>query len=63
MFIKELADYSTDRTKMGVITKTKEDYITFSISVEVGKYIDKGGEVLEDQGNRTQIHRQLQIYE
>ena len=29
---------------MGVITKNKEDYITFSISVEVDKYIDKNRE-------------------
>ena len=44
LFIKELANYSTDRTKMGVIAKNKEDYITFSINVEVDKYIDKDGE-------------------
>ena len=41
MFIKELADCGS---KMGVITKNKEDYITFSINVEVNKYIDKDGE-------------------
>ena len=29
---------------MGVIAKNKEDYITFSISVEVNKYINKDGE-------------------
>ena len=29
---------------MGVIAKNKEDYITFSISVEVDKYVDKNGE-------------------
>ena len=29
---------------MGVIAKNKEDYITFSISIEVDKYIDKNGE-------------------
>ena len=29
---------------MGVIAKNKEDYISFSISVEVYKYIDKNGE-------------------
>ena len=28
---------------MGVITKNKEDYITFSIKVEVDKYINKNG--------------------
>ena len=28
---------------MGVITKNKEDYISFSIKVEVDKYIDKNG--------------------
>ena len=29
---------------MGVIAKKKKDYITFSISIEVAKYIDKNGE-------------------
>ena len=29
---------------MGVIAKNKEDYIPFSISVEVDKYIDRNGE-------------------
>ena len=29
---------------MGVRAKNKEDYITFSISVEVDKYVDKNGE-------------------
>ena len=29
---------------MGVIAKNKEDYISFSVSVEVDKYIDKNGE-------------------
>ena len=28
---------------MGVIAKNTEDYISFSIKVEVDKYIDKGG--------------------
>ena len=28
---------------MGVITRNIEDYISFSIKVEVGKYIDKSG--------------------
>ena len=41
LFVKGLADCGS---KMGVITKNKEDYITFSISVEVDKYIDKDGE-------------------
>ena len=44
MFIKELASSSLNGAKMGVIAKNKEDYITFSISVEVDKYIDKDGE-------------------
>ena len=43
LFIKELAASSTDGTKMGVIAKNKEDYISFSIKVEVDKYIDKNG--------------------
>ena len=41
LFIKELANCGS---KMGVIAKYKEDYITFSISVEVNKYISKNGE-------------------
>ena len=43
LFIKELAASSTDGAKMGVIAKSKEDYISFSIKVEVDKYIDKNG--------------------
>ena len=43
LFIKELAAYSTEGEKMGVIAKNKEDYISFSIKVEVDKYIDKNG--------------------
>ena len=43
LFIKELAA-STDGAKMmGVIAKNTEDYITFSIKVEVNRYIDKNG--------------------
>ena len=44
MFIKELASSSPDGAKMGIIAKNKEDYITFSISIKVDKYIDKNGE-------------------
>ena len=43
LFIKELAASSTDRAEMGGIAKNKEDYISFSIKVEVDKYIDKNG--------------------
>ena len=43
LFIKELAASSTDGAKMGAIAKNKEDYISFSIKVEVDKYIDKNG--------------------
>ena len=41
LFIKELAASSTDRARMGVIAKNKEDYISFSIKIEVDRYIDK----------------------
>ena len=41
MFIKELAKYGS---KMGVIAKNTEDYISFLVNVEVDKYIDKNGE-------------------
>ena len=44
MFIKELASSPPDGAKMGIIAKNKEDYITFSISIEVDKYINKNGE-------------------
>ena len=40
LFIREFSKYTTD---IGVIAKNKEDYISFSIKVEVDKYIDKGG--------------------
>ena len=50
MFIKELASSSPNGAKMGVIAKNKEDYITFSISVEVDKYIDKDGEERSKEG-------------
>ena len=38
LFIRELAKYTTD---IGVIAKNTEDYISFSIKVEVDKYVDK----------------------
>ena len=38
LFIRELSRYTTD---IGVIAKNVEDYISFSIKVEVGKYKDK----------------------
>ena len=41
MFIKELARLGS---KMGVIDKNTEDYISFSVNIEVGKYINKNGE-------------------
>ena len=41
MFIKELANCGSP---MGVVAKNKEDYITFSVNMEVDKYIDKNGE-------------------
>ena len=39
-FIQELAKYTEH---MGVIAKNVEDYISFSIKVEVDKYVDKEG--------------------
>ena len=41
MFIKELAGSGSH---MGVIAKNTKDYISFSVSVKVGKYIDKNGQ-------------------
>ena len=43
LFIRELAASKSGGAKMEVITKNKEDYITFSIRVAVHKYIDKNG--------------------
>ena len=40
LFIRELSKYMTG---MGVIAKNTEDYISFSIKVEVDKYVDKEG--------------------
>ena len=40
LFIRELAKHVTG---MGVIAKNTEDYISFSLKVEVDKYIDKNG--------------------
>ena len=41
LFIKDLAKHGS---KMGVIAKNTEDYISFSVNIEVDKYIDKNGE-------------------
>ena len=41
MFIKELAKQGS---KMGVIAKNTKDYISFSVNVEVDKYINKNRE-------------------
>ena len=41
LFIRELGGHASD---MEVITKNKEDYISFSIKVPVDSYIDKNGE-------------------
>ena len=40
-FIKELAKHGS---KMGVIAKNTEDYISFLVNIEVDKYINKNGE-------------------
>ena len=40
LFIKELAKYTS---KIGVIAKNTENYISFSVKVEVDKFIDKAG--------------------
>ena len=41
LFIRELAKHTKD---IGVIAKNVEDYISFSVKVEVDKYIGKNGE-------------------
>ena len=40
LFIKELAKHTS---KIGVIAKNNENYISFSVKVEVDKFIDKAG--------------------
>ena len=40
LFIRELTKHTTG---MGVIAKNTEDYISFSIKVEVDKYVNKEG--------------------
>ena len=41
LFIRELSKYGS---KVGVIAKSMEDYISFSIKVEADNYVDKNGE-------------------
>ena len=41
LFIKELAKHFDD---IGVISKNKEEYITFSVMISIDKYIDKNRE-------------------
>ena len=41
LFIRELAKHTTD---IGIIAKNVENYISFSLKVEIDKYIDKNGE-------------------
>ena len=48
LFIRELAKYTTG---MGVIAKNTEDYSSFSIKVEVDKYIDKDGTNVQRKWN------------
>ena len=48
LFIRELAAFVPGGAGMGVITKNKEDYISFSIKVAVDKYINKN-EVEKDK--------------
>ena len=43
LFIRELTASKPGGAERDVIAKNKEDYITFSIKVVVGKYIDKNG--------------------
>ena len=54
LFIRELAKYTTG---MGVIAKNTEDYISFSIKVQVDKYINKGGNEHIKEMELRFIHR------
>ena len=53
LFIKELAK---NTSKIGVIAKNTENYISFSVKVEVDKYIDKAGNE-KNERNRVKIYR------
>ena len=63
LFIKELAASSTGGAKMmDVIAKNKKDYISFSIKVEVDRYIDKNG-IEKSKEIELRFIRLLQIHE
>ena len=49
LFIKELAKHTT---KIGVIAKNTEDYISFSVKVEVDKFIDKAGKTMLNEKSK-----------
>ena len=55
LFIRELAKYTTG---MGVIAKNTEDYISFSIRVEVDKYVDK---YVNKEGNERTREMELRF--
>ena len=53
LFIKELAKHTT---KIGVIAKNTENYISFSVKVEVDKFIDKAGKtVLNEKSKEIEL--------
>ena len=53
LFIKELAKHTT---KIGVIAKNIENYISFSVKVEVDKFIDKAGKtVLNEKSKKIEL--------
>ena len=53
LFIKELAKHTS---KIGVIAKNTENYISFSVKVEVDKFIDKAGKtVLNEKSKEIEL--------
>ena len=53
LFIKELAKHTS---KIGVIAKNTENYISFSVKVEVDKFIDKAGKTaLNKKSKETEL--------
>ena len=49
LFIKELAKHTS---KIGVIAKNTENYISFSVKVEAYKFIDKAGKTALNEGSK-----------
>ena len=49
LFIKELAKHAS---KIGIITENTENYISFSVKVELDKFIDKAGKIVLNEKSK-----------